>query len=55
MEFATGSSKKSLKIQGDIENYVEGTNLQYYKTAPQNSISLAEFEELALERLKGER
>ena len=55
MQFDTGSSKRPIKVEDGFESYTGGTNLQYYKLPPHQSISLAEFEELALERLKGER
>ena len=52
MQFAAKKSRSFLKKE-PINDYENGPFLQMYTIPPTDSISLQEFEELAIERVKG--
>lgn len=48
----TARRRKLLKVVSDSKNDLYPHDINFYTSYPQNSISLSEFEELALERLQ---
>ena len=55
MQFAGRRKSKNIKLEGteNAGKYLHG--LQMYKIPPTDNITLEEFEEFAIDRLKGEK
>ena len=57
MDFGGSKSRSKRRRAANKENISDGhdTNLQFYKIPPTETISLFEFEDYAVERLRGTR
>ena len=53
MDFASNNKKSGRSAKSKKPNVLFGHNLQFYKIPPNGEISLQEFEDYAVDRLKG--
>lgn len=52
MQFSGGNRRKKLRLTGDQKNVSYPHSLQFYLQPPSENISLIEFENLAIDRVK---